>query len=76
MTDQNHNMPSLAAVDAEIKSMREKLAVLLYEEEKIMAQRLHLMNKLRVCCDVMLSHMPEQKPCPAGVFPELNGVEK
>ena len=72
MIDEQHGYPSLAAVDAEIKTLREKLAVLLYEEEKIMAQRLHLMNKLRICLEIMQHHMPEQKPCPEGKFPELS----
>ena len=75
MVDEQHGYPSLAAVDAEIKALREKMAVLLYEEEKIMAQRLHLMNKLRICCEIMLHHMPEQKPCPDAKFPALNGAD-
>ena len=76
MIDEQHGYPSLAAVDAEIKSLREKLAVLLYEEEKIMAQRLHMMNKLRICLEIMQRHMPPQNPCPEGKFPELSGVEQ
>lgn len=70
--DENHNYPSLAAVAAEIKGLREKLAVLLYEEEKIMAKRLHMMNKLRICLEIMQHWLPPQKPCPEGKFPELN----
>ena len=76
MTDQNHNMPSLAAVDAEIRGYQEQLAVLVYEEEKLIARRLHLMNKLRLCIEIMLHHMPERLSCPTGTFPELNGVER
>ena len=76
MTDQNHNMPNLAAVDAEIKGYQEQLAVLVYEEEKLIARRLHLMNKLRLCIEIMRHHMPEGLSCPTGTFPELNGVER
>ena len=76
MTDFNHNYPSLAAVDAEIKSYQEQMAILVYEEEKLIARRLHLMNKLRLCIEIMRHHMPEGLSCPTGVFPELNEVEE
>lgn len=76
MTDERGFLPSLPALASAIKLMQEQVAVLVYEEEKLIAQRLHIMTKLQLAIQSLIKHTEHVPPCAEGDFPELNHREE